>query len=71
MLFNLTIPYFDVISEDEAYLYDKVSSATQTVTINGKKDEVYSIGAWFKGDFTDGLLSETVKNYFETDYRKK
>ena len=62
------MPYFDVISEDEAYLYDKVLSATQTVTINGKKDEVYSIGAWFKGDFTDGLLSETVKNYFETDY---
>ncbi|MBE6752576.1 MAG: hypothetical protein E7556_08645 [Ruminococcaceae bacterium] len=62
------MPYFDVISENEAYLYDKISSATQTVTINGKKDEVYSIGAWFKGDFTDGLLSETIRNNSETDY---
>lgn len=61
------LPVFNVLSEDEAYLGDVYSSAIQTVEINGKKDDIYSLGGWFKGEFTTGLLNENLKTYFETD----
>ncbi len=61
------MPYFNVGSDSNS-LNNKVSSVTQNIKLNGKKDEVYSIGAWFKGEFTDGLLSETTKNNLGINY---
>ena len=66
--FYSALPVYDVVDSDTVNLGDTYSSATQTVEINGKKDEIFSIGGWFKGEFTDGLLSETVKNNYEIEF---
>lgn len=41
-------------------LTDNVSSITQSVAIDGKKGDVYSIGGWFKGEFDDNHISDDV-----------
>ena len=66
--FYSALPVYDVVDSDTVNLGDTYSSATQTVEVNGKKDDIFSIGGWFKGEFTDGLLSETVKNNYEIEF---
>lgn len=66
--FYSALPVYDIVDSDTVNLGDTYSSATQTVEVNGKKDDIFSIGGWFKGEFTDGLLSETVKNNYEIEY---
>ncbi len=41
-------------------LTDNVSSITQSIAIDGKKGDVYSIGGWFKGEFDDNHISDDV-----------
>ena len=62
------MPYYTENSDETISFNNKTSSAKQTVKLNGKKGEVYSIGGWFKGEFSDGLISDIVKNTFEATY---
>ena len=41
-------------------LNDNISAITQTVKINGRKDEIFSVGGWFKGLFNDNQLSDSA-----------
>ena len=66
--FYRTLPVYDVVDSETVYSGDTYYSAKQTVEINGEKDDIFSIGGWFKGEFADGLLSETVKNNYEIEY---
>ncbi len=43
-------------------LNDNISAVTQTVKINGKKNDVFSVGGWFKGKFDDNHISEELDN---------
>lgn len=41
-------------------LNDNISAITQTVKINGKKGDIFSVGGWFKGEFDDNHISGDV-----------
>lgn len=45
-------------------LNDTVSAVTQNVKINGKKDDVYSVGGWFKGLFDDNYINSNISSAF-------
>lgn len=66
--FYRTLPVYDVVDSEIVYSGDTYYSAKQTVEINGKKDDIFSIGGWFKGEFADGLLSENTNNAFGVTY---
>ena len=66
--YTKTLPVYDHKDLETSYLGDSYSSATQTVEINGEKDEIFSLGGWFKGEFTDGLLPENLKNNYGFEY---
>lgn len=62
------LPVYDIVDSETVYSGDTYYSATQTVEINGEKEDIFSLGGWFKGEFTDGLLSEKVQNSFDVTY---
>ncbi len=66
--YTKALPVYDHKDSETSYLGDSYSSATQTVEINGEKDEIFSLGGWFKGEFTDGLLPENLKNNYGFEY---
>ncbi len=62
------LPVYEIVDSETVNSGDTYYSATQEVEINGKKDDIFSLGGWFKGEFTDGLLPESVQNNFDVTY---
>ena len=54
------LPYYTE-NDDETYtLNDTTSSVSQEIDIDGKKDDIYSLGGWFKGYFNNSTNTPNI-----------